>query len=112
MKSFWRHILYTLRNPRGRWLSTKVWLMRVAAKDWHPATVNLRDLQLGHPVTFDAYLWARVKRVHAGEDILTASDLPVMIVGDTVVNGNGRIAALRYAGYDDLQINVWKAVDA
>lgn len=84
--------------------------------------VQIKDLQFGHPVNFwlDWRLRRRVKKLKrlkeqgAAPKYITVQDLQIMCPSDKhietfnniVLNGNGRVFALKQAGYDEHYIYV------
>jgi hypothetical protein len=75
------------------------------------------ELVLSHPVGWsdDVNLNSRISTVRETKDPINALDLdrnPISVIGDTVLDGNGRVYALKVSGYSDIEIPVREYVFA
>lgn len=99
-----RKVYYALTDPLSMPTVMRLRYLNFTTTRWDEVEVVIKDLSLGHRVKVDAYVQHRIEQLKSGLSVTALSEDPIRLIGNTVINGNGRVTAALAAGLGELKI--------
>lgn len=96
---------YWFKRPQDILAHLKLKYLYYTARHKRTVIRNINTLTLGHPVTKDKYFLDRVDFIKKTL-VVPPSSGPIQVRNNIIINGNGRIAALRESGLYDTTVTV------